>query len=61
MSVQELIQQFEFAVKRGHLFDNFGYLRTNNYAHGPLVGLMANQVMKERSFISEFAPPSPTT
>ncbi|KAF9120176.1 hypothetical protein BG015_006133, partial [Linnemannia schmuckeri] len=30
-SVQELIQQFEFAVKRGHLFDDFGYLKTNNY------------------------------
>ena len=60
-SVQTLIQQFEFAVKRGHLFDGLGYLRTNNYAHGPLVGLMTNQVVKERTFISEFAPPSPAT
>ncbi|KAF9540078.1 hypothetical protein EC957_004675 [Mortierella hygrophila] len=41
-SVQELIQQFEFAVKRSHLFDDFGYLRINNCAHGPLVGLMIN-------------------
>ncbi|KAG9062271.1 hypothetical protein KI688_006603 [Linnemannia hyalina] len=60
-SVQELIQQFEFAVKRGHLFDDYGYLRTNNYTHGPLVGLMTNQVAREKSFISQFAPPSPRT
>jgi hypothetical protein len=60
-SVQELIQQFEFAVKRGHLFDDFGYLRTNTYLHGPLFGLTSNQVAKERSYVSEFAPPSPTT
>ena len=60
-SVQALIQQFEFAVNRGHPFEGFGYLRTNNYTHGPLVGLMTNQVARERSFILEHAPPSPAT
>lgn len=60
-SVQALIQQFEFALKRGHLFDDFGYLRTNNYTHGPLVGLTNNQIAREKSFISEFSPPSPAT
>ncbi|KAF9536172.1 hypothetical protein EC957_012304 [Mortierella hygrophila] len=46
-SVLELIQQFEFSVKCGRLFDDFGYLRTNIYTHGPLVGLMTYSTPKK--------------
>ncbi|KAK5822307.1 hypothetical protein F5H01DRAFT_363537 [Linnemannia elongata] len=59
--VLEMIQQFEFTVRRSQLFDQLGYLKTNNYTHGPLFGLSNSELVRERAYVTNNAPPSPAT